>query len=44
MVDLVGGWLDKEMTKPYDFGHIHAVHSSGKTLVGSFDKVTGFQL
>lgn len=32
VVDLVGGWQDPAMTKPYDFGTIHAVHSSGKTV------------
>ena len=38
VVDLVGGWQDKAMVLPYEFGTIHAVHSSGKTLVGTFGR------
>jgi CubicO group peptidase (beta-lactamase class C family) len=33
-VDLVGGWQDKAMTKPYTFDTIHVIHSSGKTVMG----------
>lgn len=33
-MDLVGGWQDKAMTKPYTFDTIHVIHSSGKTVMG----------
>ncbi|KAI9031455.1 beta-lactamase/transpeptidase-like protein [Hyaloraphidium curvatum] len=35
VVDLVGGWIDKAMTKEYDFGTINVVFSSSK-MVAAF--------